>query len=232
MLSSSYFTALLFLLLSISKTISSMPTTLPKKMKAFQIQKKSNALLNPDVKLPVDDVDNLKSGEILIRVIASGVCHTDLHIMNEDWPLKNKYPLVTGHEGIGEVVKIGGDINTDNDDIDVLNAKQRMRNSGYTIPPKADGDYGIKIGDIVGVPWLHSACSCCEYCLSGKENFCPTATYTGYNTDGAHEEYLVAYSKFVVKIPTSLNPVQAAPLLCAGVTTYKGIKELGLKAGR
>jgi propanol-preferring alcohol dehydrogenase len=130
-----------------------------------------------------------------------GVCHTDIHAADGDWPLKPQLPFIPGHEGIGRVSAIG---------------------AGVTM---------VKEGDRVGVPWLHSACGHCEYCLTAWETICPAETFTGYNTNGAFAEYLLADPNYVAHIPTGLSPQEAAPIICAGVTSYKGIKQTEAKPG-
>jgi len=140
--------------------------------------------------------------QLLIQTEACGVCHTDLHAASGDWPIKPQLPFVPGHEGIGRVIAVG---------LDVTN---------------------FEIGDRVGVPWLFSACGLCEYCAGGWESLCPKAQYGGYTVNGGFAEYIVADARYAAKIPAGLSPVAAAPLLCAGVTTYKGLKETEARPGQ
>ncbi len=147
------------------------------------------------------DIPTPGPGQILVKTEACGVCHTDLHAATGDWPLKPKVPFIPGHEAIGRVVALG---------------------AGVTI---------VKEGDRVGVPWLYSACGHCEHCLSAWETVCAEAEFGGYTKNGGFAEYLVADPNYVAHIPVNLDPKQAAPLICAGVTTYKGIKETKAKAG-
>ncbi|GGP20815.1 alcohol dehydrogenase AdhP [Silvimonas iriomotensis] len=140
-------------------------------------------------------------GQVLIRVIACGVCHTDLHAAHGDWPVKPTPPFIPGHEGVGEVVEVG------------------------------PGVTRIKKGDIVGSPWLHEACGCCSYCVTGWETLCETQTNTGYSVNGGFAEYMLAPADYVAEIPEGLDPYDVAPILCAGVTTYKGLKETDAKPG-
>ena len=147
------------------------------------------------------DIPTPGPGQILVKTEACGVCHTDLHAATGDWPLKPKVPFIPGHEAIGRVVALG---------------------AGVTI---------VKEGDRVGVPWLYSACGHCEHCLSAWETVCAEAEFGGYTKNGGFAEYLVADPNYVAHIPANLDPTQAAPLICAGVTTYKGIKETKAKAG-
>jgi len=147
------------------------------------------------------DVPTPGSGQILVQTEACGVCHTDLHAASGDWPLKPRLPFIPGHEAIGRVAAIG---------------------AGVTI---------VKEGDRVGVPWLYSACGHCEYCLTAWETVCASAEFGGYTKNGGFAEYLIADPDYVAHIPAGLEPQDAAPLICAGITTYKGIKETQAKAG-
>jgi propanol-preferring alcohol dehydrogenase len=140
-------------------------------------------------------------GQILVKTEACGVCHTDLHAATGDWPLKPRLPFIPGHEAIGRVAAVG---------------------KGVTI---------VKEGDRVGVPWLYSACGHCEYCLTAWETVCAKAEFGGYTKNGGFAEHLIADPDYVARVPAGLDPKQAAPLICAGITTYKGIKETEAKAG-
>lgn len=139
--------------------------------------------------------------EVLVKVASCGVCHTDLHAAHGDWPVKPTLPFIPGHEATGYVAAVG------------------------------PGVTNLKEGDRVGVPWLHSACGQCEFCLSGWETLCPNQTNTGYSVDGGFAEYLVAPAAFAAPIPDQLGFDEAAPILCAGVTTYKGLKETDAQPG-
>lgn len=139
--------------------------------------------------------------QILIKTEACGVCHTDLHAAKGDWPLKPTLPFIPGHEAIGIVTAIGASVT------------------------------GVKEGDLVGVPWLYSACGHCEYCLSAWETVCPDAQFGGYTRNGGFAEYLLADPDYVAHIPSGLSSIEAAPLVCAGLTTYKGIKQTEAKPG-
>jgi propanol-preferring alcohol dehydrogenase len=141
-------------------------------------------------------------GQILVKTEACGVCYTDVHAMRGDWPLKPALPFIPGHEAIGRVVALG---------------------SGVT---------AVKEGDRVGVPWLYSACGHCEYCLSAWETVCAEAQYGGYTRNGGFAEYILANPNYVAHVPSSLSPTQAAPIICAGITSYKGIKETEAKPGQ
>jgi propanol-preferring alcohol dehydrogenase len=147
------------------------------------------------------DVPEPGDGQVLIRIAASGVCHTDIHAADGDWPVKPTLPFIPGHEGVGTVAAVG------------------------------KGVASLKEGDRVGVPWLHRACGTCEFCLSGWETLCPYQQNTGYSVDGGYAEYAVAPAAFAARIPDKLGFVDAAPILCAGVTTYKALKETEAKPG-
>jgi len=147
------------------------------------------------------DIPTVGAGLILVKTEACGVCHTDLHAAKGDWPLKPTLPFIPGHEGIGIVTAVG---------------------SGVTI---------VKEGDRVGVPWLYSACGHCEYCLSAWETVCGEAQFGGYTKNGGFAEYILADPNYVAHIPKGLSPTEAAPLICAGITTYKGIKVTEAKPG-
>jgi propanol-preferring alcohol dehydrogenase len=147
------------------------------------------------------DIPSPGAGQILVKTEACGVCHTDLHAATGDWPLKPKLPFIPGHEAIGRVAAVG---------------------AGVTI---------VKEADRVGVPWLHSACGHCEHCLSAWETVCGEAQFGGYTRNGGFAEYLIADPNYVARIPANLDPKQAAPLICAGITSYKGIKETKTKPG-
>jgi propanol-preferring alcohol dehydrogenase len=140
-------------------------------------------------------------GQVQVRIEASGLCHTDIHAACGDWPVKPTPPFIPGHEGVGIVAKVG---------------------SGVTIHA---------VGDRVAVPWLGHACGTCEYCVSGWETLCESQVNTGYSVDGGFAEYLVADANYVVAVPAGIDPAEAAPLTCAGVTTYKAVKVGGVSPG-
>jgi propanol-preferring alcohol dehydrogenase len=168
-----------------------------KKMQAAVVEQFGKPL-----KLMELDIPTAGPGQILVKTEACGVCHTDLHAANGDWPAKPTLPFTPGHEGIGRVVALG---------------------AGVT---------AVKEGDRVGVPWLYSACGHCEYCLQAWETVCPKAEFGGYTKNGGFAEYIVADPNYVAHIPTGLEPTAAAPLICAGITTYKGIKETKARPGQ
>ncbi|MFF5379661.1 alcohol dehydrogenase AdhP [Pedobacter suwonensis] len=168
----------------------------PKTMKAAVVHQYGGPLAIEE--LPVRPLNQY---EVLVKVISCGVCHTDLHACNGDWPVKSKMPLVPGHEAIGLVAAMGHDVKT------------------------------VKEGDVVGVPWLYSACGCCEFCLTGWETLCYEQQNGGYSVDGGFAEYVIADSRYVAHFPSHVNFAEMAPIICAGVTVYKGLKETEVKAG-
>jgi propanol-preferring alcohol dehydrogenase len=149
--------------------------------------------------LPVPEV---KDGQVLVKIEACGVCHTDVHAADGDWPVKPHLPVVPGHEGIGRVVQLG------------------------------KGVKELKEGDRVGIPWLFEACGLCDYCLTGRETMCESALYGGYTANGGFAEYCAAPAAYVGRIPDALDAVSAGPIMCAGLTTYKGIKVADCKPGQ
>jgi propanol-preferring alcohol dehydrogenase len=151
--------------------------------------------------LRIEEVPRLDpgAGQVLVRIEASGLCHTDIHAAHGDWPVKPRPPFTPGHEGVGIVEALG------------------------------PGVHEVALGDRVAVPWLGYACGTCDYCVSGWETLCKEQKNVGYSVDGGFAEYLVAYAKYVVPVPDGIDPVEAAPLTCAGVTTYKAVKVAGTK---
>ncbi|MER6586401.1 alcohol dehydrogenase AdhP [Micromonospora chalcea] len=146
-------------------------------------------------------VPEVGPGEILVRVEASGLCHTDIHAARGEWPVKPTPPFVPGHEGVGLVEQVG------------------------------PGVTEHAVGDRVALPWLGWACGTCSYCVTGWETLCESQRNTGYSIDGAHAEYAVASARYAVRVPDGVDPFEAAPLTCAGVTTYKAVKVAGVRPG-
>lgn len=138
-------------------------------------------------------------GQVLVRIEASGLCHTDIHAAHGDWPVKPTPPFVPGHEGVGIIEALGTGVT------------QRA------------------VGDRVALPWLGHACGHCDHCVSGWETLCEEQQNTGYSIDGGLAEYAVADATYVVPVPDGVTSFDAAPLTCAGVTTYKAIKVAGIK---
>lgn len=141
-------------------------------------------------------------GDILVKIEACGVCHTDLHAVEGDWPVKPNPPFIPGHEGVGHVVAVG------------------------------QGVTHVKEGDRVGIPWLYSACGYCEHCLGGWETLCEKQQNAGYSVNGGFAEYALANASYVGLLPKSVDFIEIAPILCAGVTVYKGLKMTETQAGQ
>jgi len=139
-------------------------------------------------------------GQVLVKIEASGLCHTDMHAANGDWPVKPSPPFVPGHEGVGIVQRIGRGVTR------------------------------VREGDRVAIPWLGWACGECEYCMTGWETLCERQQNSGYSVDGGWAEYALASASYVGKVPAGIDPFEAAPLTCAGVTTYKAVKVSGARS--
>jgi len=140
-------------------------------------------------------------GQALVKLVTSGVCHTDLHAAAGDWPVKPNPPFIPGHEGVGEVVALG------------------------------EGVTNLTIGQLVGNAWLWTACGDCQYCNTGWETLCENQQNAGYSVDGSFGQYMLVDAKFAAIIPEGADPVEVAPILCAGVTVYKGLKMTEARPG-
>ena len=169
---------------------------IPNMMRATVVEKFREPLVMRELPVPRPG-----PGQALVEIMASGVCHTDLHAADGDWPVKPSLPLTPGHEGAGIVAALG---------------------AGVT---------HLKEGDRVGIAWLHSACGHCEFCLSGWETLCLDQKNSGYSVNGTFAQYALAQADYLGRIPKNLPFVDAAPILCAGVTTYKGLKETNARPG-
>lgn len=169
-----------------------MPTT----MKAAVV-----TAFNQPLEIQELNIPQVRPGKVLVKIIATGVCHTDLHAMHGDWPVQPSLPFIPGHEGVGEVIEIGAGIDH------------------------------LKIGDIVGIPWLYSACGHCEHCYAGWETLCRKQQNSGYSVNGSFAEYCLADGDYVGVIPEGVDLLEIAPILCAGVTVYKGLKMADAKTG-
>ncbi|ODN70739.1 alcohol dehydrogenase AdhP [Methylobrevis pamukkalensis] len=168
-----------------------------KTMKAAVVREFGKPLTIDEVPMP-----EVGPGQILVKVAASGVCHTDLHAAEGDWPVKPKPPFIPGHEGSGHVAAVGA------------------------------GVRNVREGDRVGVPWLYTACGHCEHCISGWETLCYAQQNTGYSVNGGYAQYVLADPNYVGHIPDAMDFGTAAPVMCAGVTVYKGLKETEARPGQ
>ncbi|MGO1376799.1 MAG: alcohol dehydrogenase catalytic domain-containing protein, partial [Psychrobacter sp.] len=153
------------------------------KMKAAVLHEFHQPLQIEEVDIPTPG-----AGEIVVKMQASGVCHTDLHAVEGDWPVKPSPPFIPGHEGVGLITAVG------------------------------EGVTHVKEGDRVGVPWLYSACGHCTHCLGGWETLCESQQNAGYSVNGSFSEYVLANANYVGIIPESVDSIEIAPVLCAGVT--------------
>lgn len=169
-------------------------------MKAAILQEFKKPLVFEEAPRPI-----LEVGEVLIQVEACGVCHSDLHLADGDWPQLaaiTKKPLILGHEIAGHVIERGEQV--------------------------AD----IEIGERVGVPWVHWTCGACEFCREGNENLCVKQKITGVTVDGGFAEFVKAPASHAMKIPEGLSSLEAAPLFCAGVTVLRALKQARISAGQ
>ena len=140
-------------------------------------------------------------GELLLRVLACGVCRTDLHVAEGDLPV-HRPGVVPGHEVVGELVAVG---------------------PAVTEP--------FRFGDRVGVAWLRGTCGRCTYCRRGAENLCPRSVYTGWDADGGYAEYATVPAGYAHPLPDGYSDVELAPLLCAGIIGYRALQRAELPPG-
>jgi propanol-preferring alcohol dehydrogenase len=169
-------------------------------MKAAVLHELKKPMVVEEVARPVPG-----EGEVLIKVEASGVCHSDLHVAEGDWKQFagiTKLPLIVGHEVAGKVVELG------------------------------PGVRELKPGDRVGVPWIYWTCGECEFCREGNENLCVKQKITGVTVNGGYAEFIKAPASHATRIPDAVSSVQAAPLFCAGVTVYRAIMQAKPQRGQ
>jgi propanol-preferring alcohol dehydrogenase len=151
------------------------------------------------------DPPKLEAHEVLLAVEACGVCHSDLHVADGDWPQIvpiTKLPLILGHEIAGRVVEKGSAVDS------------------------------LQVGDRVGVPWIHWTCGACDFCRAGNENLCAKQKITGVTVDGGYAEFMKAPASHALKIPDGLSSADAAPLFCAGVTVYRALQHAKIQPGQ
>jgi len=165
-------------------------------MKAAVVRKFQEPLAIQEIPIPTPG-----PAEVLVKIRSTGVCHTDLHAGDGDWPVKPSLPFVPGHEGAGLVAAVGRGVKS------------------------------LKEGDPVGIAWLHDACGECEFCITGWETLCAAQRNSGYSVNGSFAEYALGSAAFVARLPDRVDFGAIAPILCAGVTTYKGIKETDARPG-
>jgi alcohol dehydrogenase, propanol-preferring len=184
-----------------------MSETIPATMQAMQLAAPApvaEAPLRP-VELPVPEPG---PGQVLLRVLACGVCRTDLHILEGELP-PHRAPVVPGHQIVGEVVALGA-------------------GAELIAPGGEPGAPPLAVGEHVGVPWLHRTDETCRFCRGGRENLCEHALFTGWDVDGGFAEYTVAPAGFVYRLPAGMTAMSAAPLLCAGIIGYRCLRLTGV----
>jgi propanol-preferring alcohol dehydrogenase len=158
-------------------------------MRAAVVSDFGSPLEIQDLEVPVPGTD-----EVLVRIVSSGLCHTDIHAARGDWPVKPTLPFIPGHEGIGFIERVGSGVSRS------------------------------RIGERVAIAWLGSACGQCRACIGGWETLCQSQHNSGYSVNGAFAEYAVVAAPFAVPVPDSIPSREASPLTCAGVTTYKAVR--------
>ena len=169
-------------------------------MKAAVLHEFKKPLTLEDVPRPCPGPD-----DVLVAVEACGVCHSDLHIADGDWPQLAgivKKPLILGHEVAGRIAEVGSSVRD------------------------------LRVGDRVGVPWIYWTCGACTFCREGNENLCTKQKITGVIVDGGYAEFLLAPASHATKIPDNLSSAEAAPLFCAGVTVYRALQKAAIQAGQ
>jgi alcohol dehydrogenase, propanol-preferring len=166
-------------------------------MHAAVVEEFGSRLTIQDLPIPVPG-----PGQALVKLLTSGVCHTDLHAAHGDWPVKPTPPFIPGHEGVGEVMALG------------------------------EGVTHLHVGQLVGNAWLFSACGECEFCTTGWETLCEKQQNSGYSVDGSFGQYMLVDAAYAALIPDGADPVEVAPILCAGVTVYKGLKMTEARPGQ
>jgi propanol-preferring alcohol dehydrogenase len=169
-------------------------------VKAAVLHEFKTPLIIDDVQRPVPG-----PGEVVIQVEACGVCHSDVHVADGDWPQFAKIvkrPVIPGHEVVGKVAQ------------------------------KGEAVRDLQIGDRVGVAWIHWTCGECELCRGGNENLCQSQKITGVTVDGGFAEFVKAPASHVLRVPNGVSSADAAPLFCAGVTVYRALQKSGLASSQ
>jgi propanol-preferring alcohol dehydrogenase len=170
-------------------------------MRAMVLECPEEPLVPRDLPKPIPEPDQL-----LVRVAACAVCRTDLHVLDGELP-NPKLPLILGHEIVGRIEQIG------------------LGTNASAGSPGAGSRFSI--GQRVGIPWLGWTCGACKFCLSNRENLCPSARFTGYTIDGGYAEYALVDARFCFPMPEAYDDVAAAPLLCAGLIGYRCLRKAG-----
>lgn len=169
-------------------------------VKAALLHKYGQPLTVEEIPRPAPEPD-----EILLQVEACGVCHSDLHMMEGDWPgvvAALELPAILGHEAVGRVVEAGADVKD------------------------------LRVGDRVGVGWIRSTCGECEHCREGHENVCLKRQVTSIAAPGGYAEFMRAKASHAIRVPEGLASHDAAPFFCAGVTVLRACRNAGIRAGQ
>src|SRR6266481_2624221 len=170
-------------------------------MRAWHVETPGPVTGHPLRLHPDDDIPRPGPGELLLRVLACGVCRTDLHVTEGDLP-PHKPGVTPGHEVVGEVAAIG-----------------------------EGGDAaGFEPGDRAGAAWLRWTDNTCKYCRRGAENLCPSSAYTGWDADGGYAEYMTVPAAYAHRLPQGYTNEELAPLLCAGIIGYRALQRAELPA--
>ena len=169
-------------------------------MRAWHVENPAPMREHP-LRLWRDPIPEPAPDEVLVRVLACGVCRTDLHVSEGDLPVRRQ-GVVPGHEVVGEIVKVGSAVG-----------------------------HRAAVGDRVGVAWLRRTCGRCRYCLRGAENLCPNSVYTGWDADGGYAEFTTVPVEWAHPLPAGYSDVELAPLLCAGIIGYRALQRAELPAG-
>lgn len=180
----------------LSQTKQTKMSPIPKTQRAIVVDEPKGELQLKQIAVPVPESD-----EILVNVLFSGACHSDLHAWKCDWPFTTKFPLIGGHEGSGYVASVGENV------------------------------HGFAVGDRVGVKWVNGTCLDCRFCLQGHDGLCPKARYSGFTHDGTFQQYCTVKAAHAAHIPEGIDLAEVAPILCAGITVYKALKRSDAKPG-
>ena len=167
------------------------------KMRAMVLSECAKIETNPLKPTNIDRHQIERPNEILLKIEACGVCHSQLHGIEGDWKhvgIPDTLPIVPGHELVGKVIEVGKDVTK------------------------------FKTGDRAGITPLLEACKKCQYCKEGKEYLCESSKITGETLKGGYSEYITVTEDFATKVPDSMKSEYAAPLFCAGITAYKAVK--------
>ena len=170
---------------------------MPEKMRAMLLSKLGPVESNPLKLTEIDRHEIANPKEVLVKIEACGVCHSQLHSIEGDWEdigIPPTLPTVPGHEVVGKIVEIGNDVTK------------------------------FKVGERVGITPLLGSCLDCQYCNEGKEYLCEKMDVTGESLRGGYTEYITVSEDFATRVPDAMKPEYAAPLFCAGITAYKAVK--------